>query len=157
VVIEYAGASGASSPNPKNAVAPGNGSKLKTDKIKIQNETIFGIIASIASGNTGGSGYHNGNNGTWNSASKYGGGGGGSTSVQYKTTVLEASGGAGQAVFNSTTPFGDSYFIGGNGAGPHGGVAITYPGTNDAKDPNQIGTNSGNGYVKIWAGYDPFL
>lgn len=155
VVVEYAGAGGAEATDPRQAVAVGKGSILKTQKIT-NKKTITGIIASAGNGIYGGSGYNKGDDGlTRNNRSS--GGGGGATSVEYAGNVLVASGGAGQGCFGSSTPIGDIYSIGGKGGGTYGGVPRSTAGSNDATDPSQIGLNSGDGYVKIWAGYDPYL
>lgn len=156
VVIEYAGAGGASATDPRQAVPAGKGAILKTQKTKITNKTITGIIASAGKGIYGGSGYNNGDNGrTINSRSS--GGGGASSSVEYAGSVLVASGGAGQGCFGSSSPIGDLYHMGGKGGGTYGGVPQSIVGSNDATDPDKIGLNSGDGYVKIWAGYDPYF
>lgn len=157
IIIEYAGARGANSLVPKNAVSAGKGAVLKTDRIPTDGLTVFGIVAAQGNGVSGGSGYRSGTNGAQTASNRYGGGGGGSTSVQYNTVVLEASGGAGQAFYAGSSPAGDEYLRGGDGGGAYGGVHHITSGSNDATDPGRIALNSGNGYVKIWAGYDPYF
>lgn len=157
IIVEYAGARGASADVPKNAVPAGKGAVLRTDRIPTDGLTVFGVVAAQGSGTSGGSGYSSGGNGT-TTEGKHSGGGGGSTSVQYGTVGLEACGGAGQAVWGSTYPGGlDVYRTGGAGGGTYGGVPKATSGSNDATDPGRIALNSGNGYVKIWAGYDPYF
>lgn len=150
VVIEYAGASGGRSYI--TAVSPGRGSILNK-KILLKNHSISGIVGQQGEGGSnvnvkGGSGYESGQNGLRvMSGNVYyaGGGGGGSTSVSVNGTIYQASGGSGGA---------DGAAYGGRGGGPYGGPLTTNTGR-DATDPGRIGNNSGNGYVKIWAGYDP--
>lgn len=169
VVIEYAGAAGGrawssdgAGINPLNG-AGGKGS-IKKQNIKLANRTISGIIGSrptqtYESEYLGGNGYNKGENSYRQSVTIgtiCGGGGGGSTSVIVNNSILEASAGAG-------APYGTGIY-GGKGGGQYGGARTIgvynkeeiYNG-NNATDPNQIGLNSGNGYVKIWAGYDPYL
>ena len=147
VTIEYAGAGGAAGTEPRLAVAVGRGAILKTQKIT--NKTITGIVASAGNGIHGGSGYNRGDNGSKEGVYSSGGGGG-ATSVEYAGNILVASGGAGQATFWSTSHFGDKYLKGGKGGGTYGGVPKVTAGSNDATDPNQIGLNSGDGYVRIY-------
>lgn len=154
VVIEYAGASGgAAYRSDFETPAPGGGAVLK-EKQKIKNRTISGIVASTATNySNGGTGYNNGANGDSASNSHRGGGGGGSTSININNTIKEASGGAGQWCSVS----GGINAPGGKGGGKYGGVSQWVVGDNNATDPGKIGLNSGDGYVKIWAGYDPYL
>lgn len=166
VVIEYAGACGGRRwhSDGDGIYADGNGGKgsIKKEIIKISNRTIIGIIGTrptqtYESEYIGGSGYNNGGNGVkQNVTIKYvsSGGGGGSTSVSINGNINEASGGGGAGWGNS----GPIKAIGGKGGGIYGGINQTsFANGNNATDPNQIGLNSGNGYVKIWAGYDPYF
>lgn len=164
VVIEYAGAKGGDAPVGSNVSSGGKGSIIKTNKIKIQNRNILGIIGAVgeqgghlfnhSQPSQGGVGHNNGGNGTAVDG-KLGfyyvsGAGGGSTSVVINNTTLEASAGSGAVPTGSKNS--------GKGGGVYGGAIRTNEGAgNDATDPNRIGLNSGNGYVKIWAGYDPYF
>jgi hypothetical protein len=165
VVIEYAGAAGGgivgSGHEPDRNGGAGSVKKISA---VIKNIKISGIVGGIgASGGAaiagspvsqGGSGYSNGENGTQGSDTPirgYSGAGGGSTSVDFNSVVYEASAGGGALM-----DYSGSY--GGKGGGIYGGARKTSVGSgNNATDPNQIGLNSGNGYVKIWAGYDPYF
>lgn len=155
VVIEYAGAGGGSTYTPSGAVSlsGGGGSIKKTQKTKARN--ISGIIGATATSRIGGSGYNSGGNGQTGGpgGGLVGLGGGGSTSVMIGGVINEASGGGGANYRGIPS---------GRGGGPYGGAANTSttsagPG-GDATDPNQIGLNKDkDGYVKIWAGYDPYF
>lgn len=157
VVIEYAGAAGGAARS-----GSGKGSVKKTSTITAR--SFSGIVGEMggAGGLTytvnpakGGIGYRNGADGEVGDTggvgptATSGGGGGGSTSVVINGVVNEASGGGG----------GNYFAAGGAGGGLYGGARQANQNTagNNATDPNQIGLNSGNGYVKIWAGYDPYF
>ena len=161
IMIEYAGACGGRRWNSDGAgiYADGNGGKgsIKKENIKISNRTITGIIGvrptqTYASEYLGGSGYNNGGNGAKHSVTvKYvsGGGGGGSTSVVVNGTTKEASGGGGASWYTGAPLNIKAY--GGKGGGQYGGAELySYGDGNNATDPNQIGLNSGDGYVKIY-------
>lgn len=167
VVIEYAGGAGggivgSGSLPDRNG---GGGSIKQINKSKISNKTIYGIVggeggkggATLSSeAAQGGYGYSVGENGTVGGKDLIGvrqisGAGGGSTSIAFNYSVYEASAGGG-----AFTQYAGSY--GGKGGGAYGGARQTsYSNGNNATDPSQIALNSGNGYVKIWAGYDPYI
>ena len=163
VVVEYAGAGGGRAFNVSDNTpsgAPGNGSILKITK-KITNRKITGFVGATPTKgvNTeylGGAGYENGESSMRTGIITYtgqGGGGGGSTSVELNNIINEAGGGSGvcKSGLNLVT-------AGGKGGGQYGGAkTFDVNNGNNATDPNQIGLNSGDGYVKIWAGYDPYL
>lgn len=161
VMIEYAGAAGgrawSSDGSGKNPNGAGGKGSIKKQNIKLANRTISGIIGSkpiqtYESEYIGGSGYNKGENSYKESVTIgaiSGGGGGGSTSVVINNKTFEASAGAG-------APYGTGIY-GGKGGGQYGGARTIgvynkeeiYNG-NNATDPNQIGLNSGNGYVRIY-------
>lgn len=158
VVIEYAGAAGGGIVG-SGQVPDRNGGAGSVKKISaaIKNIKISGIVGEIGANggaaisghpvSQGGSGYSNGENGTQGSDSPirgYSGAGGGSTSVDFNGVVHEASAGGGALM-----DYAGSY--GGKGGGIYGGARKTSVGNgNNATDPNQIGLNSGNGYVRIY-------
>lgn len=158
VKCEIAGASGGNgsggNPGAPAGLGAGNGAIISTDAEKITNRTITGVVGAMGGVITGGSGYNNGANGTDNGDGSLGGGGGGSTSVVLNGTTYEASGGAGET--RRAGPLGLFGGQGGNGGGPYGGQGGISKARN-ATDPNKTGLHQGNGYVKIYAGYDPFL
>ena len=157
VVIEYAGAGGGDGYGAEGTlVAKGRGGVLKIQKTKIKNFTINGIVASVGGAPNGGTGYNNGQNGTVVEGCS-GGGGGGSTSVVFNNKTYVASGGAGE--WRAGGPLGLFAGAGGNGGGPYAGIHNFAEPNNsvDATDPGKIDLNSGDGYVKIWAGYDPYF
>lgn len=173
VVIEYAGAAG------QQAVifgtsqtlwhgTVGNGS-IKRNKVISNNSIISGIVGEQPikereKSYIGGSGYQSGGTGFESSGNRqiFGGGGGGSTSVSVNGILYTAGGGGGCGQYLNDYKL-SAY--GGAGGGPNGGAKQTAQSSNkdvlyngnNATDPNQIGLNSGNGYVKIWAGYDPYF
>lgn len=170
VMIEYAGAAGGRKWNSDGAgIYPsgvgGGGSILKTQVKITNNKNISGIVGSkpiqtYEQEYLGGTGYSAGENSNKNSTTvKYvaGGGGGGSTSVVANNKIYEASAGSGASFLSGTPLFPSAY--GGKGGGKYGGARQTAGDAdgNNATDPNQIGLNSGDGYVKIWAGYDPYF
>ena len=158
VVIEYAGAGGGSYSDSNEKNAGGKGSILRINGSGFSNRKITGIVGGaggkneLAHINNGGQGYHNGERGGQYDSGPFNptmGGGGSSTSVVYNNTIYEASAGGGAS---------NQYSYGGKGGGTYGGLRKNGSGNgNNATDPNQIGLNSGNGYVKIWAGYDPYF
>lgn len=154
VVIEYAGAGGGSS-----SASGGRGSIMKINKSTIGTRYISGIVgaagldAQATLTNTAGAGYANGESGSQHTPGPLkltNPGGGGSTSLQFNRIVYEASAGGGAC---STQGFG------GRGGGKYAGSRQTtaFAQGNNATDPGSIGLNPGNGYVKIWAGYDPYF
>lgn len=168
VVIEYAGAVGGRRWNSDGGgIYPdgnGGGGSIKKEQIKIHSRYISGVVGvrptqTYAQEYIGGSGYNNGGNGAKQSVTvQYisGGGGGGSTSVVVNNVIKEASGGGGASWYTGAPMNSKAY--GGKGGGQYGGAELySYGDGNNATDPNQIGLNSGNGYVKIWAGYDPYF
>lgn len=151
VVIEYAGASGGQSN--WGPILGGQGAILSR-RVPIKKPTITGFVgamghsAMINGDLVGGAGYSNGEDGTTTQSGHAileNGGGGGSTGVVIDNVVYEASGGGGSS--------GGTAFTGGRGGGPYGGKGQQPP-QNNAKDPGAIGYNAGNGYVKIWGGFD---
>ena len=156
VVIEYAGAGGGAATVGVGYI--GNGAVLKTDKLKIKNNIIKCIIGERGKVLYGGSGYESGKNGD-SENNKSGGGGGGSTAVTINNILYQASGGGGQVCKIGSSPFGDVTIAGGWGGGPYpgSGVSSKDQSKKNAQDVGAISYNSGNGYVKIWAGYDPCL
>lgn len=154
VVIEYAGAGGGTSYTTSGTVAlsGGGGSIKKTQKTKARN--ISGIIGATATSRIGGSGYNAGKNGQTGGPGGgfYGYGGGGSTSVVVGEIINEASGGGGANARGVPS---------GAGGGKYGGAGVSSSSGGeggDATDPNQTGLNKNkDGYVKIWAGYDPYF
>lgn len=154
VVVEYAGAAGGPGSNPIYYV--GRGAICKTDTIVIQNRTISGKIGQKGQVLYGGAGYSNGSNG-YSDSGQNSGGGGGSTSVEINNTTYEASAGAGQSAKTGTGPLGPLVVAGGNGGGPYGKArGNTTQESVDSNQPDKIGLNSANGYVKIWGGYNPY-
>lgn len=175
VIIEIAGASGspAYAINASNKLvfvgSGGKGSIKRMNKIIItNNRTITGVIGAtpvqeVNKANLGGSGYQNGENGTINSISVFpvaGGGGGGSSSALVNNELITVGGGGGTGVSQK-----DNYKAdGGAGGGPNGGAKGTGPVTSkeniyggyDATDSPRAGLNTGNGYIKIWGGYNPY-
>lgn len=145
ISIEYSGAGGGS-----NASYLGGGGSIK----KIITSNVFyinGIVGATTDSITGGVGFSNGGNGKVSVGGGYGWGGGGSTSVVVEGTTNEASGGGGASIPGAPS---------GKGGGQFGGVGNTSNSGGNGKnatDPKQIGLNQGNGYVKIWAGYDPYF
>lgn len=167
VVIEYAGAGGGSAKYGQTpTILGGKGSILKITKSKINSFRITGIVGQVGeNGGTtigtaprvGGTGYKNGEDSPVGPTSigglrNVGGAGGGSTSVVFNNNTYEASAGGGAYV-----SYGGGYA--GKGGGQYGGARQTTADAtgNNATDPNQIAFNSGDGYVKIWAGYDPYF
>lgn len=159
IVIEYAGAGGGRYGDNSGVYDGGKGSILKINKSSIPHRKITGIVGSAGGSATplafvenGGSGYRNGERGGQYDSLAFKvtlGGGGGSTSVLYNNIIHEASAGGGAS---------SGYSYGGKGGGEYGGARKNDFGPgNDATDPNRIGLNSGDGYVKIWAGYDPYF
>ena len=158
VVVEYAGAGGGPAYRLEfPSDGPGKGAILKK-KEYIKNRTIKGIVASTATNYwKGGTGYSAGKDGAHTVSNNYGGGGGGSTSATINNIIYEASGGGGQG--GGESGFSGDYY-GGDGGGPYGGKGthvLNIMSQPDATDPGKIGLNSGDGYVKIWAGYDPYF
>lgn len=163
VVIEYAGGAGGGIVG-SGALQNRNGGKgsIKSLTISITSRKIIGIVGQAGKNGgigsavpKGGTGNVNGENGTQGdkflSYYVYSGAGGGSTSVQINQKTYEASAGGGG--FDKGA---GSY--GGKGGGVYGGARQTsYANGNNATDPNQTSLNSGDGYVKIWAGYDPYF
>lgn len=151
VMIEYAGAAGGAGTGGNGVLVElGRGAILKIGRTKITNRKITGVLGAIGTAPTGGAGYHKGNDGTTAEGS-VGGGGGGSSSVVLNGKTYEASSGAGQS--RSAGPLGLFGGHGGNGVGPYAGKHATKAEPNnsvDATDPNRIGLNSGDGYVKIY-------
>ena len=160
VMVEYAGAGGGSIVGSGSVPdrLGGGGSIKKISASKILGRTISGIVGGVGgNGGTalssdpvsqGGTGYSSGENGTAGGSSiglkQVSGAGGGSTSVKFNNYIYEASAGGG-----ALTEYAGSY--GGKGGGIYGGARKTSVGNgNNATDPNQIGLNSGNGYVRIY-------
>lgn len=156
VEIRYAGAGGGRAFNVNENTpqgTPGRGSVLKTTQ-SIASGTISGIVGAsptkgVGTEYLGGDGYENGESSKRKGLITYngqGGGGGGSTSVELNNTINEAGGGSG--VCKSRL---DLDTMGGKGGGKYGGAKTdnTRNG-NDATDPNQIGLNSGDGFVEIF-------
>lgn len=174
VIVEYAGAGGQQAvifPNSGIARWLGEIGKgaVKKEKIPVKNTIFRGVIGQQPSKEReksylGGTGYKNGENGFEPGGTRglFGGGGGGSTSVDIDGVLYTAGGGGGAGMY--VLGYNTSLF-GGGGGGPNGGAKQPAPKAsndtiyngNNATDTNQIGLNSGNGYVKIWAGYDPYL
>lgn len=172
VVIEYAGAAGQQAVIFGTSIlwhgTVGNGS-IKRNKVISNNSIISGIVGEQPikereKSYIGGSGYQSGGAGFEPGGNRqiFGGGGGGSTSVSVNGILYTAGGGGGCGQYINGYQL-SAY--GGAGGGPNGGAKqiaqssnkdVLYNG-NNATDPNQIGLNSGNGYVKIWAGYDPYF
>lgn len=173
VIVEYAGAAGQQAvvfgaPQPLWLGTVGKGS-IKRNKVISNNSIISGIVGGQPikereKSYIGGSGYQSGGAGFEPGGSRqiFGGGGGGSTSVSVNRILYTAGGGGGCGQY--LTAYELSAY-GGAGGGPNGGAKQiaqssskdTYYNGNNATDPNQIGLNSGSGYVKIWAGYDPYF
>lgn len=171
VVIEYAGGAGqqlavfGQTSGWSGEIGKGS---IKKEKIYVSKSVISGIIGAQPKKERGmsyigGSGYKNGTNGFNNDTGIYGGGGGGSTSVNINGKLYTAGGGGGVGGYAYSI---DKSVFGGAGGAPNGGAGQPAPkqgkydtiyNGNNATDPNQIGLNSGNGYVKIWAGYDPYF
>lgn len=154
VVIEYAGASGGHAAGAGAGNIGGEGAVF-SKKIHLTNHLISGIVGEAGHGYnshgnmSGGSGYHAGENGAdihIAAINAKTGGGGGSTSIKVNNTTYEACGGGGA---------GSGVIVGGKGGGPYGGEGVNRP-ANNATDPGMKSLNSGNGYVKIWGGYDPY-
>lgn len=174
VVIEYAGAGGQQAvifADGDFAIWSGEVGKgaIKKEKIPVKNTTFSGVVGQQPSKEReksylGGTGYKNGENGFEPSGKRqlFGGGGGGSTSVNIDGVLYTAGGGGGAGIYGKG--YNVSLF-GGAGGGPNGGAKQPAPKAskdtvyngNNATDTNQVGLNSGNGYVKIWAGYDPYF
>lgn len=150
VMVEYAGAAGGAARS-----GSGSGSIKRTNVITAR--SFSGIVGEMGENGgltytvapaKGGVGYRNGadgevgDTGSPGPSSTSGGGGGGSTSVVINGIVDEASGGGG----------GNYFAAGGAGGGLYGGARQANQNTagNNATDPNQIGLNSGNGYVRIY-------
>lgn len=153
VAIEYAGASGGNGVQ----IFGGKGS-IKKENLRLQQFHISGVIGasggrsyvSSSPSSNGGAGYNNGSSGQVASfgGSKWGGGGGGgSTSVVVNNLTYEASAGGGVSSFGAGGKGGGQY--GGTGGASNEEGTPSNPG-NNATDPNQIGLNSGDGYVKIY-------
>lgn len=160
VMVEYAGAQGGRAWNSDGGgiYSSGNGGKgsIKQEKIKLNTRNITGIVGATPtktyeSEYLGGIGYSNGEKSNKQSVTvKYvsGGGGGGSTSIVVNSVVYEASAGGGAS--QVTMLFSNVY--GGKGGGKYGGARqnANDANGNNATDPNQVGLNSGNGYVRIY-------
>lgn len=161
IMVEYAGAVGGRRwTSAGDGIYPegnGGGGSIKKEQIKIHSRYISGVVGvrptqTYAQEYIGGSGYNNGGNGAKQSVSvQYlsGGGGGGSTSVVVNNVTKEASGGGGGSWYTGAPMNSKAY--GGKGGGQYGGAEkYSYGDGNNATDPNQIGLNSGDGYVKIY-------
>lgn len=150
IEIEFAGAGGGSYSDNNENYAGGKGSVLRISGSIFSNSEITGVVGgaggknNLAHINNGGQGYHNGERGGQYDSGPFNptmGGGGGSTSVLYNNTIYEASAGGGAS---------NQYSYGGKGGGNYGGLRRNGSGNgNNATDPNQIGLNSGDGYVVI--------
>ena len=167
VKIELAGACGGRSWNSDGggiypSGTPGRGAILEYTIPGVRNRTFTGIIGArptmtYASEYIGGAGYNNGENSNKHSVTiQYiaGGGGGGSSEITVDSLVYEACAGGGAS--NLTALASETY--GGKGGGQYGGARQTASDGNgkDATDPGRIGFNAGNGYIKIWGGYNPY-
>lgn len=162
VVIEYAGAGGGNT----GETLGGKGS-IKKEKLRLQQFHISGVIGasggdgylSSSPSSNGGAGYENGDSGQiknyFGDSKLVAGGGGGSTSVVVNNLTYEASAGGGASYSGAGGKGGGQY--GGTGGASNTGEGNPPNPGNNATDPAQIGLNSGDGYVKIWAGYDPYF
>lgn len=150
---------------------PGKGA-IKRYLRTLTNHNITGIVGeqpTLSPGNTqtGGAGYNNGSNGSSNSnTGPWGGGGGGSTSFVCNGQLFTVGGGGGCARRDGMSSTINIFSVnGGAGGGPNGGAASYYSSVStnqvingkNATNSDTIGYNSNNGYVKIFAGFDPYL
>ena len=142
----------------------GKGEKIRIKQLVPQNKKITGVVGANGTiPGVGGQGLNPGGNGTRatvGGSNTYGGGGGGSSSIVIDDILREASGGGG-ATFNAY--FGGYYHaVGGKGGGPKGGapgssVNQQYATTNGGNATGELLNDTSSGYVKIWAGYDPYF
>lgn len=174
VQIEIAGASGQQAyVLPSQGTASWNGTvgrgAIKTIFYILTEHNIFGVLGAqpvkvFNQSQNGGTGYQSGANGGMDTGSGSfavaGGGGGGSSSVTCNNILTTVGGGSGCGVGTA----GWFNVSGGAGGGPNGGATAsgtpTAQGTvyngNNATDAGVTNFNDGNGYIKIWGGYNPY-
>lgn len=174
VQIEFAGAAGQQAyVKPTQGTASWNGTvgkgAIKTIFRILTNKNISGVLGAqpakiFNQSHFGGTGYQSGANGGLGPSGEAfavsGGGGGGSSSVTCNNILTTAGGGSGCGVGMS----GWFNVNGGAGGNPNGGATAsgtpsssgtTYNGHN-ATDAGVTNFNDGNGYIKIWGGYNPY-
>lgn len=136
--------------------AAGRGAVIERIVEHINNRTVSGIIGarptmSYGSEQVGGAGYHNGENANTKSVTvKFisAGGGGGSSSASIDGVTFEACGGGGRSSGVALA----SQLWGAKGGGEYGGPRQngSWVNGNDAVDPDAVGYNMGNGYIRIY-------